>query len=378
MALATAIVETESDIEDLRPEWDRLAVEASQPLCAPGWMLAWWRHGCAEGAGLRAIAVRDGDRLLGVAPLWAARPGAARSDYQMLAARLAPPAGPLAAPGREREVAEQTIDAIAGGSPRPATIRFWSRHDPAAIGDRLAEAAARRGFWVHRRAPVPLPIADLGCGDFERWFGARGTKFRKESRRRRRRLEDTGARIRLVDGVDEIGPALDAFVELHDARWRDRGGSNALIPGLRGMLAEATDALLPSGRLRIFTLEIEGRAIAVNILLAAGEEVSGWSSGFDVDWYRYSPSIQLALAAIGDAIERGEGRLCLGPGETDYKRRLADRREEIAMTTLVPRDGAYPLTRLRLAPYQARAYTAARLSPQSKRRLRRLLPGGKG
>ncbi|HEU4904902.1 MAG TPA: GNAT family N-acetyltransferase [Solirubrobacterales bacterium] len=377
MALSTAIVEAESDIEDLRPEWDRLAVEAGQPLCAPGWMLAWWRHGCAEGAGLRAVAVWEGDRLLGVAPLWAARARASRSDYQMLADRLAPPAGPLAVPGREREVAEQTIDAIAGGSPKPATIRFWCRHDPAATGDRLVEAAARRGFWVHRAAPVPLPIADLSCGDFERWFAARGTKFRKESRRRRRRLEDTGARVRLVAGIDEAAPALDAFVELHDARWRDRGGSNALIPGLRGMLAEATDALLPSGRLRIFTLAVDGRAIAVNILLAAGEEVSGWSSGFDVDWYRYSPSIQLALAAIEDASERGERQVCLGPGETDYKRRLADRREEIAMTTLVPRGGKYPLTRLRLAPYQARASIAARLSPHSKRRLRRLLPGGR-
>lgn len=374
MALATAIVEDEAALEPLRAGWDRLAVEADAPFSAPGWMLPWWRNAAPDGAGLRMVAVSDGDDLLGVAPFWAAKQGSSRSDYEALSAWLAPPAGPLAAAGREREAAAAMIEALLGAAPRPAAIRFWSGGDGATVGTHLAAAAAERRCWVHTAAPQPVPIVSFEGNDFDAWLSTRSSKFRQEVRRRRRRLDDADARFRQVE-ADDSAPALDAFVELHGARWQDRGGSDALIPGLREMLAEAATELIPSGRLRIFTLEAEGKPFAVSILVAAGTEVSGWSSGFDRDWHRYSPSIQLALFAIADAIGRGEERLCLGPGEAGYKRRIADTRQEIEMTTLVPRDTAYPLNRLRLAPYQARAFLGSRLSPEVKSRVSRLLPG---
>lgn len=375
MALATAIVGDESGLEAVRPQWDRLAVETGRPFCAPGWMLAWWRNARSDGAGLRVITVAEGDRLLGVVPFWTAKERASRSNYEVLSTWLAPPAGPLAAPGRGRDVADAAIAVLAEAEPKPAAIRLWSRGDRAAVGAHLAAAAAERSFWVHAATPVPLPIVTLKSGSFDDWLATRSSKFRQESRRLRRRLDEAGARFALVD-ADGVGRALDAFVELHGARWQDRGGSNALIPGLRGMLAEAAEELLPSGRLRIFTIEAEGKPIAVNILLAAGAEVSGWNSGFDQDWHRYSPSMQLTLFAIADAIGRGEERLCLGPGETGYKQRLADAGQQITMTTLVPRSLTYPLTRLRLAPYQCRDYLGSRLSPRAKRRLRHLVPSG--
>lgn len=374
MALATAIFDEEAALGGLRARWDRLAVEAGRPFCAPGWMLAWWRHACPEGAGLRVVAVSDGEDLVGVAPLWTAKQRASRSDYEALSTWLAPPAGPLAAAGREQEAAAAAVEALRAAEPRPAAIRFWSRSDDGAFGSRLAEAATERRCWTHSAAPVPLPIVTLEGDDFDGWLAGRSSKFRQESRRLRRRLDDAGARFELVD-ADGVGRALDAFVELHGSRWQDRGGSDALIPGLREMLTEAAEELMPSGRLRIFTLEAEGRLIAVNVLVAAGAEVSGWNSGFDSDWERYSPSMQLTLYAIADAIERGEQRLCLGPGATGYKRRLADREQQIAMTTLAPRGLAYPLTRLRLAPYQARAFLAPRVSEKSRQRLKRVFPG---
>ena len=373
MALAVAIAGDESDLEGIRARWDQLAVEAGRPFCAPGWMLPWWRNACPAGAGLRVVTVTDRDRLLGVAPLWTAKDRGGRSDYEALSTWLAPPAGPLAAPGWEREVAEATMEALAAARPKPAAIRLWNRGGSDGAGWGLADSAAGRRSWVHTAQPVPLPIVSLEGLSYDDWFATRSSKFRQESRRLRRRLEDAGARFGLVEpaGVERV---LDAFIELHGQRWRNRGGSNALIPGLRGMLVEAAEELMPGGRLRIFTIEADGGVIAVNILVAAGQEVSGWSSGFAQSWYRYSPSLQLTLYAIADAIERGEKRLCLGPGDTGYKQRLADTGQQITMMTIVPRDRAYPLTRLRLAPYQARSCLSARLSPESKRRLRRLIP----
>lgn len=370
-ALAATIIDEESGLDSICERWDALAVETSKPFCAPAWMLAWWRNARPEAAGLCVVTITEGDRLVGLAPLWANRRSGPGCAYEVLTARLSPPVGPLAVPGREREVAEALTRALATARPKPLLLHLWSRLGSGDVPDRLAEAWPGRRPWRHAEPPNPVPVVSLDGLDYDEWFASRSSKFRQESRRLRRRLEDAGGNFTLA-GPDDVDRSLSAFIELHDARWKGRGGSNALIPGLRAMLVEAAAELLPSGRLRIFTIEVEGRVIAANLLVAAGEEVSGWNSGFDEHWSRYSPSLQLTLHALADATERGDRRMSLGPGDTDYKRRLADTQDEIANLTLVPRGVAYPMTRLRLVPYQARWSLSRRLSAESKRRLRRL------
>jgi CelD/BcsL family acetyltransferase involved in cellulose biosynthesis len=65
-------------------------------------------------------------------------------------------------------------------------------------------------------------------------------------------------------------------------------------------------------------------------------------------------SIALIVLAIEDAIRAGKTHFDLGPGDMDYKRRLADAEREISGLTIVPRSAGYPLARAALAPYQAR------------------------
>ncbi|MGV1050246.1 MAG: hypothetical protein ACOYD4_17165, partial [Solirubrobacterales bacterium] len=107
MALAAEILSDLADAETVSEEWDRLATGAGESFSAPGWALAWWRHVAPAGAGLRLVVVRDEGELVGVAPLWAVRAGSRSSRYEALGGRLASPAGPLAAPGREPEVAAE-------------------------------------------------------------------------------------------------------------------------------------------------------------------------------------------------------------------------------------------------------------------------------
>jgi CelD/BcsL family acetyltransferase involved in cellulose biosynthesis len=260
--------------------------------------------------------------------------------------------------------------ALAQASPRLSFLRLEDQVGGGAIADRVAESWPD-GAWVHSAPPAPLPIVVLDGHDYESWLATKSSKFRQETRRLRRRLDDAGGVFGVVEtaGVER---AVEAFVELNGARWEDRGGSNALIPGIREMLAEVARDLLPSGRLRIYTLEVEGRIIAVNILVAAGDEVCGWNSGFDVEWGRYSPSLLLTLQALADAAERGEKRMSLGPGGTPYKLRMADAEEEVGVLTVVPHGAGYLRTRLRLVRHQARWGFSRRLSPDTKQRLRRL------
>ena len=93
-------------------------------------------------------------------------------------------------------------------------------------------------------------------------------------------------------------------------------------------------------------------------------------------WLRRS--VGGVLAGLPDAavrragrVERGDERLDLGPGVQPYKQRLANDEAAVRDIVLVPHGPSYPLARARLAPHQARWGISRRLSPKTKRRLRR-------
>jgi CelD/BcsL family acetyltransferase involved in cellulose biosynthesis len=359
-------------LEPLRESWDALAVAAGRPFCAPGWALAWWRHASPKAAALRVVAVRDGGELVGIAPLWADSDESRGARYRLLAGRLSAPVGPLAAEGREREVAAATAEALAAASPRPWAIVFEGQPVDRDWAGELAGAWPGRGPWRHATPPVASPTVDLSPADYESWLATKTGNFRQQARRFRRRLDKEGATFR-VAGPGEIERAVSAFVDLHGARWSERGGSNALVDGLAPMLLDAAGELAPLGRFRAVTIEIDGTVVSAQLLVAAGGEVSYWNGGFDERWERHKPAQQTLLFAIADAIERGDRRIDLGPGAQDYKRRLADGEDAVDTVTVVPRGTAYPLGRARLAPYQARWAVSRRLTPDVKRRLRGLL-----
>jgi CelD/BcsL family acetyltransferase involved in cellulose biosynthesis len=346
MTLTATVVDDEAGLGAIESDWDALAVAAEEPYCSPGWMLSWWRNARPEGAGLRVVAVSEEDHLVGIAPLWAASPKRRGSTYGFLTDNLSPPVGPLSAPGREGEVAEAIAGALGTVAPTPTRIAFWSQSPPVGVVGSFAESWPGHRPWVHSGPAVPVPIVALDGQDFDAWFATRSSKFRQESRRMRRRLEDEGAEFRLVER-ERIEEAVDAFVRLHGDRWQSASG--ALVGGLSPMLSAAADELHEEGRLRMFTVTVEGSVIAVNIIVAAGGKASGWNSGFDPEWSKFSPSMLLTLHAIADATERGDTRFSLGPGEGGYKRRLTDSQEEWMRLTTLARRGAYPLRRTELA-----------------------------
>jgi CelD/BcsL family acetyltransferase involved in cellulose biosynthesis len=371
VSVHAAVIDDDAGLEAIRGAWDELAVRAGKPLSAPGWVLPWWRHAAPEGAVARVVAISDDDRLVAVAPLFCARGGKRRATYEVMSASLAPPASLLVDRDAGREAVGELARALEALEPKPLALRFWDRTGAAGLAGDLASAGTGRDCWLHLAPSTPLPAIALGSLDYEEWLAKMSSKFRQESRRRNRRLEDAGGRFFLA-GAEDVGRIIDAFVELHGSRWEDRGGSNALVPGLKAMLADAAAELLPSDRLRLYGIEMDGRLIAINILLAAGDQVSGWNSGFDAEWGRYSPSLQLTLFAVADCAEKGARRISLGPGRMSYKARLADEEEEIAMATVVPRGGGYSLARLRLSPMQLQGAVSRRLPPTAKERLRRL------
>ena len=364
------------DLDAVRPlvaAWDALAVRAGQPYCAPAWMLAWWRNVAPPDARLRVAVARDGDELVGIAPCWARRVPVGVESLRLLGAGTSSRVEPVAVPGREREAAEALAGALAGAVPPPASVVFDGVCVDSSWPERLAAGwPGGRAGRVHRQLVIPAPTLRLEGRTHEEWLAGRSGQFRSQLRRARRKLEAQGGAFRLSEG-ERLEADLDAFARLHHARWSGRGGSDALNAHVELMLLEAARELAPSGRLRLWMIDVDGRPISAQLFVAAGGEAAYWLGGFDEEFASLKPSLLALWDAVQDSFARGERRVDLGAGGQEYKYRFADGEDSLAWMTFVPPSGRAALARGRVVVLDARRSVGRMLGPERRARLKRLL-----
>ena len=334
-------------------EWDKVAVAAGEPYCAPGWMLSWWHHAAPAGARLRVAVAHDAERLVGIASFYGERRFGALEWLRPLAAPVAHRVGPVCLPGRETVVAEPLAHALASAQPRPSLLTFDGVPSASPWPRLLATAWPQRTLLHHRPQQNLAPIVELSEPDFDAWLNGRSANFRQQTRRTRRKLEAAGARFRRIDGVAVVA-ALDDFARLHRSRWAWRGGSAALGDGVEEMLRAAAAALAVQQRLWLWSIEAEDKLISAHLFVGAGDQAIYWLGGHDEAWDAYRPGLQALVAAIEDGFAHGVARLDLGPGAQDYKLRLTDAADTLEFVSLAPWGRGFPLARAMLAARDGR------------------------
>ena len=356
------LLEDLAAVESHAAAWDELALSAQRPYCTPAWMLGWWRHARPEGARLRIALALDGDELVGIAPCYVAREHGV-DHLRLLSSPISHRTEPLAIPGKERAVAEAVAEALAATA--PGVVAF----DGVPQGSPWPELFA--SAWPGRLRPgrrvtetMGAPVVNLAGRTFDEWFAARSSNFRSQMRRARRSLEERGATVGMASGPAEIEQDISAFVRLHHARWDPRGGSDAVNEGVERMLHATAQELVAAGRLRLLSVVTADETVAVQVMVAAGGEVSYWLGGFDDAWAREKPALVALLAAVEDAFARGDERVDLGGGTQGYKLRFSDGQDELQWTSLAPRTARAPLDWVRLAPWRARGALARSTSDQ--------------
>ncbi len=353
----TEVIEDLAGAESLAPEWDEFAVAAGLPLCAPGWSLSWWKNLAPADAALRILAVRDGTQLLGVAPWFVQWGGTGRVDLRFLGAEISDRVDILCLPGREREVAQALRLAVRRLQPAPDLVSFEAVPIGSQWTRRLASGArGRLQFGRYRNSVYIAPAVALPAGTPEAWLAGRSSNFRGQMGRMRRRLERQGGTVRHITDPAETQRALSALLALHASRWEGRAQSNLARPGVEGLVRGAASALGPE-RLRLWAAEIDGELISVQLFAAAGAELKYWNGGWSEAHADVKPSMLTILAALEDAIARGQRRLDLGVGMQPYKLRFANSEDRLTWGGLVMHNHRWPLTRVELVPRLVRYRT---------------------
>ncbi|MCK1339028.1 GNAT family N-acetyltransferase [Bradyrhizobium sp. 38] len=126
---------------------------------------------------------------------------------------------------------------------------------------------------------------------------ALGARKLKELRRQRHRLEEHGAvAFEVARRPDEIGPALETFLQLEASGWKGKRGT-ALIQhaGDATFIRRAVATLAETAQCEIVTLRAGTIPVAAGIVLRHQDRAFFFKLGIDERFAKYSPGVQLTL-----------------------------------------------------------------------------------
>ncbi len=313
-------IEDLSGLAALRPHWNELlcASAANHPFLTWEWLHTWWTH-LRGTAALQTVAAWSDNRLMAVAPLMATRAfgwiprleflgtGHAGSDYLDVIVRAGHEADALPAVAR-----------VLGRQRRALRLdHVLERSTIADVADRL-----RHDGWTASTVPNgTCPVIDLAGHTWDSYLATRGAAHRANVRRRLRALaQQFEPTFEPVAAEPARRDALSALFDFHERRFRAHGGSTAfLTPALRVFHDEATQRMLASGWLRMYTLRLNGVTAAVMYGFGYNGQFHFYQHGFDDRYERHGIGLVLMALTIRAALDEGMHTFDLLWGTEPYK-----------------------------------------------------------
>jgi CelD/BcsL family acetyltransferase involved in cellulose biosynthesis len=358
-------------MEALAPEWDRLAIASNNPVAAPSWVLAWWKHAAPAGLEPRVVAVRERGKLVGLAPFCVGPRRDGLRECRLMASEFGVCMEPLAMPGSEWLVAGEVARVLAASRPLIDVVAFG----PMTIASRWPSALqaqwpGRVPALVRRYRVERAPVVILREPSFEAWLASLSSKLRRALRLSERDFAQAGGTTRWTT-AETLHADIETFSRLHRARWDGRGWSRLVELGerLSPWFEDLARELIADGRFRMCVLEVGATPICVDFGLLAGGELAAINSAWDESYAKLSPAKLAVSRVVESAYGLGARRVHLGSGEQENKLRLANGNDPVAWTLLLPSSRRLPYAYARLLPLLARSYVrdvATRVLPAEK------------
>jgi CelD/BcsL family acetyltransferase involved in cellulose biosynthesis len=304
----------------MRDEWTELLHSSAVdcPFLTWEWLHAWWTH-LAERRRLYIVAVRSKGELIAIAPLVSRGmppfsrleflgTGFAGSDYLDVILRS----------GRETE----GLDALADYF-RSLKTPLWFDHvlTPGAWVENLTQRLAHDRWSPTTRALGTCPFITLEGHSWDSLLGTLGSSHRYNVRRRIRNITSAFEMTFEPVQIEKDRPlALEALIRLHNARWRDRGGSTAFHTGaMCAFHDQATRLALECGWLRLYVLKLNGDVAAVQYLFGYRDRFYFYQHGYDARYSQQSVGLVSFALAIRAAIDERADEFDMLWGDESYK-----------------------------------------------------------
>lgn len=327
-----------------RAEWGSLLEASSAGVFnAWEWLYPWYRR-IGPDRELMILTARD-ERglLLGLMPLCLERVKAAGRRLRRLAWLGETYVGSdyldvVARRGLEEPVTRTFAAAIQAARGQWDVLDLVDLEQDSATLRILRETFPAEGYHFEVTERFTCPFQAFIPGEpFEEYL--RKTGRRDNYLRRRKWLErQPGYEVRQATAPGELAGPMADFFRLHALRWASDGGSH----GIRGKSVEAfhrdaTQYLAERGWLRLYTLRLEGKALASVYGIVHRGKFIYYQSGYDPAWRSKSVGLVLVGETFREAIEQGLSEYDFLRGTEAYKADWTHQERKTVAVRIIPR-----------------------------------------
>jgi CelD/BcsL family acetyltransferase involved in cellulose biosynthesis len=301
-----------ADLEAYRTD-SQQQLDWSSVFVLPDWMRVWWQVFGADNE-MCIRTVRDGDRVIGIAPLML-KDGAACfiggtdvCDYNDF----------ITVPGREKDFFHTLLDDLKNKNINSLDLKHV-RPDSTVLKS-LAGIAEGRGYAVVN-AKEDVSIEMELPSTFEDYLEGLETKQRHEVRRKMRRLQEEGKiEYRFIGKGGALMPAMDAFYRMFVESRQDK--ATFLTEKMKSYFNLLAKTMSGNGLLRLGVLELDNKPVAEIMCFDYRDCIYLYNSGYDPGYVSLSAGLLSKVYAIEDSIEKGKKRFDFLKGAETYKYRL--------------------------------------------------------
>jgi CelD/BcsL family acetyltransferase involved in cellulose biosynthesis len=263
-----------SELSKLRAEW--IELEASVPFFTPfhtsEWLLTWWRH---FGSGhLRVLAVRSGDQLAGLIPMFL-HEWEGKRQLTLIGSGISDYLEPAIEPDLAMQISGQLWRHL-------AAMPDWDlcNWQDLAADSAIDICAAGHPLVVNKSPDLPCSEIPID-GDFSTYWNTRPSGLRRNLRRYRDKAEQIAAiEIEITETVSE--ECLKALIGLHSARWREQGEPGTIAANRSAaFLRDVVQALAGRNGVLFFALRFQGEIAAVILAFPYRATIYAYLSAFD-------------------------------------------------------------------------------------------------
>ncbi len=281
----------------LEADWRDLAANAAEPNAFYGPDMLIPAFDAFPGDGPQLVVVRNSaSRLIGLAPVARLR-GYSRLPVPYVATWMHKHCyfgAPLVRAGAERAFFPAFFDFV-GRRGAFLRLRHLDVDGPLHAAATAAARATGRSISPSARYERAMLLAPWKTEDYLK-LSLRG-KHRKDIRRRRARLEETGAvSFEMFAAGDDLSAWVEEFLALEAAGWKGENGTALRQEASSArFFREAARRAHDAGELQLFRFRLADRTIAAAVNFRAREISYAFKIAYDETFARYSPGVMIEI-----------------------------------------------------------------------------------
>ena len=279
----------------------------------PEWLKVWWQE-LGTGAELYLRAVREGEKIIGIAPLiidgkTASILGSVNvCDYLDF----------VVTSGREEDFFNVLLADLQQRGINHLDLRAL-RPDSVAITE-LVNMAQNRNYEVLCQ-PEDISLEVDLPPTWEEYLAMLDKKQRHEVRRKLRRLSEAGkVEYRLVKDSVSVNSSLDIFFKMFTESRQDK--ADFLTARMESFFKSMVSTMTEIGILRLGVLDLDELPVAMIIFFDYNNSIYLYNSGYDPRYNSLSAGLLCKVLCIKESIEEGKKRFDFLKGDEAYKYHL--------------------------------------------------------